>query len=126
MLDWAKAFDRIKPDCMCDVLGRSGIPADMVAMIRSIYEARYFIILDHTGSCTERQQRAGIAQGCTLSPYLFIIIQSAMLYDAFGQFDLQEDPAYVVTRDILHADDALLLSRHKQSMEDMLSAMSTE
>eukprot|EP00959_Pyramimonas_sp_CCMP1952_P301473 6307518-Pyramimonas_sp.AAC.1 len=49
-----------------------------------------------------------------------------MLYDAYDQFDLQEDPAYVVARDILNADDALLLSRRKQNMEDMLLAIITE
>lgn len=42
LLDWAKAFDRLKPYCMCDALGRFGVPDEMVDMIRSIYRARYF------------------------------------------------------------------------------------
>ena len=69
LLDWAKAFDRVKPDCMCDALARFGVPPGMVEMVRAIYSSRYFTIVDRTGNSTERQQGAGIAQGCPLSPY---------------------------------------------------------
>eukprot|EP00959_Pyramimonas_sp_CCMP1952_P146527 3067067-Pyramimonas_sp.AAC.1 len=95
MLDWSKAFDRLKPDCMRQVLERFGVPQCFVNMVESIYAARYFIIVDHTGHSSHRQQRAGIAQGCPLSPYLFIIIQTVMLHDAFGDLHLQQEPAYL-------------------------------
>ena len=49
LLDWAKAFDRIKPDCMCAALRRFGLPVEMVDMIQSICAARYFTIVDHIG-----------------------------------------------------------------------------
>eukprot|EP00959_Pyramimonas_sp_CCMP1952_P144549 3025546-Pyramimonas_sp.AAC.1 len=58
LLDWAKAFDRLKPECLCAAL------------------TRYFTILDHCGKSSQRRQAAGIAQGCPLSPYLFIIVQT--------------------------------------------------
>jgi len=123
MLDWAKAFDRLKPTCMCEALRRFGLPADMVAMIGAIYSARYFSIVDHTGNSTEREQRAGIAQGCPLSPYLFIAVQSVMLHDALEGIQYDPDPEYIVTRDILYADDTLLASQSSSNLQNMLNAI---
>ena len=98
----------------------------MVAMVASIYSARYFNIVDHTGNSTERQQRAGIAQGCPLSPYLFIAVQSVMLHDALNDIQYDPDPEYVVTRDILYADDTLLASQSSLNLQNMLNAIVTE
>ena len=55
-LDWAKAFDRIKPDIMLQALTRFGLPLKVVNMIRGIYDSRQFSIADHTGnSCIHAQ-----------------------------------------------------------------------
>ena len=126
LLDWAKAFDRLKPDCMCDALGRFGVPVEMVDMIRSIYRARYFEISDHTGLSSERSQKAGIAQGCPLSPYLFIAVQSVMLHDVFDKLSLIEEPAFLEIRDLLYADDTLLMSAHTSNLQAMLDGIVEE
>jgi len=123
LLDWAKAFDRLKPRSMCDALRRFGLPPDIVAMVEAIYSERYFTIVDHTGTSTERRQAAGIAQGCPLSPYSFIAVQTVMLHDAFGSINFEAEPAYVVTRDILYADDTLLASQIRTNIQNMLKAI---
>ena len=40
--------------------------------------------------------------------------------------DLLEEPPYVVTRDILYADDTLLLSHHTNNWQDMLEEIIQE
>ena len=72
LLDWAEAFDRLKPDVLIQALKRFGIPAPMVDMIEGIYSERCFSIRDPCGNSSVRLQRASIAQGCTHPPYLFI------------------------------------------------------
>lgn len=79
-LDWAKAFDRLKSDTLIVALRRFGLPEAFVQMIGGIYRVRRFFIYNHTGTSAEYEQAAGIAQGCPLSPFLFIIVQSAMFY----------------------------------------------
>eukprot|EP00959_Pyramimonas_sp_CCMP1952_P439085 9192224-Pyramimonas_sp.AAC.1 len=46
LLDWAKAFDIFKPDCMCDALERFGLPSGVVELVRAIYSAIFFTIED--------------------------------------------------------------------------------
>ena len=61
MLDWAKAFDRVKPASLCQALHRFGVPADMCSMMSAIYSERYFSTIDHTGQSGVQSQMTGIA-----------------------------------------------------------------
>ena len=109
-LDWAKAFDRLKSDTLIVALRRFGLPEAFVQIIGGSYRVRRFFIYDHTGTLAEYEQSPGIAQGCHLSPFLFIIVQSVMFYGIFNGIHLDPELAFVVTRDLLYADDALLVS----------------
>ena len=73
LLDWEKAFDRLDPAMMVTALRLFGVPEDFCAMIRGIYAHRTFTVSDGWGTSVEHCQASGIAQGCPLSPYLFII-----------------------------------------------------
>ena len=114
LLDWAKAFDRIKHESMFIALARFGIPVQMVDMVKAIYDGRSLYLKDPGGDSTTRTQNAGIAQGCPLSPYLFIIVQTVMMFDVDKMYSSMasdfEEPDYVVCGDLLYADDTVLLS----------------
>ncbi len=58
------------------------MPKIVIKAIASIYKAPEFRIIDMTGYSLVRLQRAGIRQGCPLSPYLFIIQMTIILNDA--------------------------------------------
>ena len=126
MLDWAWAFDSVKPAALCHALARFGLPPEIVETIAGIYSTRAFTIKDHSGASSERTQWAGIAQGCPLSPYLFIAMQTVLLHDVFSGLILEDEPAYVVTRDVLYADDTLLVSSHPSNVQAILSRIISE
>ena len=110
LLDWAKAFDRITVPNMLSALRRFGLPEEFVHMIDGIYRARLFVIKDHTGTSSERWQDCGIAQGCFLSPYLFIMVQTVMLHDVFANVILEDEPDFIVTNDVLYANDYVIMA----------------
>ena len=105
---------------MCSALLRFGLPPAVVEMVSGMYSSRFVNMRDHAGESSVRRQNAGIAQGCPLSPYIFIIVQSVMLHDVFSSLDLLAEPDYIVTRDVLYADDTLLVSRHVPNLQAML------
>ena len=67
-LDWAKAFDTVDPDALIVALRRFGLPEQMLAAVRAIYSRRRFAVREAGCASDQREQKAGICQGCPLSP----------------------------------------------------------
>ena len=111
---------------MLRLVTRFGLPLKMVNMIRGIYDGRQFFIADHTGNSGIHTQNAGIAQGCPLSPFLFIIVQTVMFHDIYKSVHLEEEPEFVVSRDLLYADDTALLSSSEENLQKLLNAVASE
>ena len=49
-----------------------------------------------------------------------------MLHDAVDTLHLQREPGYLVSRDVLYADDTLLVSQHQANLQQMLNAIVEE
>ena len=129
MLDWRKAFDRIKPEALIVALRRFGVPTEFSDMIQAIYRVRYFTVREAGCDSDVQLQKAGIAQGCPLSPYLFIIVMTLLLHDVDEQMaqTLQNAPSapFLVTRDILSADDTLLAAVDVPTLQAHLKCVAT-
>ena len=130
LLDWAKALDRVRTDSMLDALRRFGLPPEMLDMIAAIYRMRRFVLKDPKGDSSVRAQSAGIAQGCPLSPYLFILVQTVLLHDVDGRMKVQgrghAEPEYIVSEDVLYADDTLLVSSNAAKLQRRLDTVVDE
>ena len=61
-----------------------------------------------------------------LSPYLFIIVQSVMLHDVFAGLQLDAEPEFLVSRDVLYADDTLLMSSKVDNLQKILNSIVSE
>ena len=125
LLDWSKAFDRVKTPAMLNALQRFGIPGKMLRVIRSIYTDRVFFVRDWGVQSSQHPQSAGIAQGCPLSPYLFIIVMSILMTDVKASlsaagYNATGGKPYLVTSDVVYADDTLLVSADLKTAERFL------
>ena len=124
-LDWAKAFDRVDPAAMLVALRRFGLPVAIVDMIAGIYCNRTFVVKAAEHPSDIRPQGAGIAQGCPLSPYLFIIMLSVLLADVDAevvQHPLAQG-AVATCSDITYADDVALASSTPALLQVKLHAL---
>ena len=111
-LDWEKAFDSINPDSLLAALKRFGLPLHMLEVIRSIYTDRVFEVREGgTTSSSRGRQSSGVCQGCPLSPFLFGILMTVLMNDAYKSLGPQVQEAYQQGRlyDVLYADDTFLL-----------------
>ena len=111
LLDWSKAFDRIKTSSLLLALQRFGLPQEVLDMVAAIYNSRTFTVRDSGKTSSLHAQSAGIAQGCPLSPYLFVIVMSVLMADATTEIknSSSEGAKYVVTPDVFYADDTMII-----------------
>ena len=128
-LDWEKAFDKINHERMFEALTRMNIPAKMINVLQALYTCPTFQVEHDEFKSNVYEQRAGIRQGCPLSPYLFVIVMSVMFADiraehhralASGKLD------HLLFMEILYADDTLLISKNTRTMNILLHAVETE
>lgn len=122
-LDWSKAFDKIRPTALHIALQRLGVPRHMCAVVKELVSNPLFEVImdDHISSCKE--QKSGIRQGCTLSPLLFILLQTVLFHDVQSRY-LTKHPLSVTPQipffDIEFADDTVLIARTGEHMQDLL------
>ena len=81
-LDWAKAFDSVSPEALCESLRRFGVPPALIQMVRAIYMERLFYVQDHGAGSEVRTQSFGIAQSCPLLPFFFVMMTTVLMHDA--------------------------------------------
>ncbi|CAE8648405.1 unnamed protein product [Polarella glacialis] len=119
-LDWAKAFDSVSPVGLLDALRRFGLPEKFLGVIKAIYSDRTFQVKDAGRRSTTHVQTFGICQGCTLSPFLSVMLMTVLMVDAKNK--LHSNPDFseqepLLTRDLLYADDTLLFETNSRNVE---------
>jgi len=128
-LDWAKAFDRVDTACLRTVLGRYGIPAKVCNVVCALVSEPVFQVSMSGSRSREWAQEVGIRQGCTLSPFLFTLILSAIMHDAVGRIRRQSPLAttpVIPVLDIEYADDTVLIARMAEVATKLLEQVQVE
>ena len=123
LLDWEKAFDKVLQDRMTKAIKRLGIPDKIINMINEIYREPNYMIIDKDTTTEPRIQRAGIRQGCPLSPYLFVMLMTVIMYDV--EKGLTEQESDIVENSKLHkqvsgklsyADDTIIMAQKAEAI----------
>ena len=124
-LDWKAAFDCIAPQRLMLALRRFGLNESMIDAVKEIYNDRHFHVRDEGVQSSNRPQRAGISQGCPLSPFLFGILMTVLMTDARSKLGNDAKTAYDRhdLEDVLFADDTLLISNCGRHMEEYMNAV---
>ena len=128
-LDWAKAFDKIRPDALRLALARLKVPGKMQDVVAELVQNPLFEVLMGEDVSETYQQNSGIRQGCTLSPLLFILLQIVLFSDVQERFLALHPLAITPTIpffDIEFADDTVLICRTQQQMQDLLALVQEE
>ena len=69
LLDWEKAFDKVKHNKLFEALERMNVPNKYIDMIKQLYDKPTFKVEMEGHESTWITQETGIRQGCPLSPY---------------------------------------------------------
>ena len=128
-IDFSKAFDSIHREKMRDILLAYGIPEEIVSAIMMLYQNTKSMVRSPDGDTDFFNITAGVLQGDTLAPFLFIICLDYVLRKALDEnpelgFTLQQPrsrryPAVKIT-DVDYADDLALLTNTIQDATALL------
>ena len=131
-IDFSKAFDSIDRSVMFEILELYGIPKPVLDAIRLLYTNNTSTVLSPDGETPPIDIKAGILQGDTLAPFLFIVVVDYVLHmslDLSKEKGLeikprtsQRHPAEYIT-DTDFADDISIISSTLENAQDLLSSL---
>ena len=131
--DWEKAFDKVLQDRMTKAIKRFGKPDKIINILNEIYREPNYTIVYIDTTTDPRIQRAGIRQGCPLSPYLFVMFMTAIMYDvekglAEHKLDIVENSKLhkQVSGKLLYADDTIIMAQKAEAVEIILHRIEAE
>ena len=130
-IDFKKAFDTIHRGKMMKILKAYGIPPNILRAIEAMYSGTSAKVLTPDGETETFEITAGVLQGDTLAPYLFVIVLDYALRMALADGKEEElgflikprrsprNPKLVLS-DLDFADDISLLSNEIAQAEELL------
>ena len=134
-IDFRKAFDTIHRGKMLKILRAYGIPEQLVNAIGQMYENTRAKVTSPDGETDLFELLAGVLQGDTLAPYLFVIVLDYALRIAIDGreedlgFHLEKRKSRRVGPEVItdfdFADDIALLSEEIQQAQELLSRVET-
>ena len=134
-IDFKKAFDTIHRGMLMKILTAYGLPDKLIQAIKSTYDHTTAKVLSPDGETPSIDILAGVLQGDTLAPYLFIVVLDYALRKATSGKDDQgftitprksrRVPPVTIT-DLDFADDIALLSDTVAQAQEMLVAVEAE
>ena len=121
-------FDRVCSSALSVALLRFGLPKEMVDMIVGIYAQRNFVVRDPFSTSNKRPQKAGIAQGCPLSPYLFVVMMTVLFTDVDAEMcekGLEQGIPNSKTSwlEVAYADDTALMAEDSGTAQTLLNVV---
>lgn len=130
-IDFEKAFDSIHRGTVVTILKAYGVPSNLLRAIETTYAGTRARVVTPDGNSGEFDILAGVMQGDTLAPFLFIIVLLYALRKAISgrEQDLgftstprksRRQPAVVLT-DLDYADDISLFSNNIEQVQQLLN-----
>jgi len=131
-VDFSKAFDSVDRSKMFEILKLYGIPDQIIAAIKVMYTGTSSTVLSTDGETPSFPILAGILQGDTLAPFLFIIVVDYVLrisvdtisekgYMLHPRRSSRHPAAYLTDTDF--ADDIALVSQSLEHARDLLQSL---
>jgi hypothetical protein len=134
-IDFKKAFDSIHRGKMMRILKAYGIPARLVRAIESMYTDTKAKVVTQDGTTEPFDILAGVLQGDTLAPFLFIIVLDYAMRKAAVNFEhlgftitprRSRRHGAVTLTDLDFADDICLLSDEISEAQELLQRVEKE
>ena len=77
-IDYAKAFDCMDHNKPCKILKEMGIPDHLTCLLRNLYAGQEATVRTEHGTMERFQIGKGVCQGCKLSHFCLIYMQSTL------------------------------------------------
>jgi hypothetical protein len=130
-IDFSNAFPSISWKSIEAALRAFSVPTNLITAIMSVYHEHMAYVRTSEGNTEPFNPSAGVLQGDTLAPFLFILVLDLLMRAAIDEPQLgpllpSETGPGIRISDLDYADDIALLSTSESEAQRMLSNVAAE
>ena len=115
-IDYSKAFDCVRWDCLWKILREMGVPSHLVSLIASLYtDGESTVRVNDVVSGSFKPQK-GVRQGCILSPLLFNIYGEYIMRTALEGWEGGISVGGNKISNLRYADDTTLFASSEREL----------
>lgn len=124
-VDYSKAFDCVRWECLWTILTEMGVPEHLVVLIANLYQNGSTVVKVNVLSKPFKPQK-GVRQGCILSPILFNIYGEYIMRRALEDWDGGISIGGRKINNLSYADDTTLIASSEEELARLLSRVEKE
>lgn len=121
LIDYQKAFDRVKHDKMIDILKNMGIDSKDLKIITNLYWNQTAVLKIEGEHTDEVKILRGVRQGCILSPILFNLYSEHIFREALDNMDEGIPINGIRLNNIRYADDTIMFADTIEGLQKLMN-----
>ena len=122
-IDFTKAFDSIKLDCLWKLLGETSINKRYISLLKSTYENSTASIKTDIGISRAVEILKGVKQGDVLSALLFSIVIAAIISKAESDCESGYSIGGHLLYNLAYADDIAAINSTQSLLQEFLDCI---
>uniref|UniRef100_A0A8D8SHV0 Craniofacial development protein 2 n=1 Tax=Cacopsylla melanoneura TaxID=428564 RepID=A0A8D8SHV0_9HEMI len=121
LIDYKKAFDRVKHEMMVEILKQIGTDARTINIITNLYWNQTAVLKIDGEHTDEVQILRGVRQGCVLSPILFNLYSEHIFREALNDMDEGIPINGIRLNNLRYADDTIMLADTIEGLQKLMT-----
>ncbi|XP_037875941.1 uncharacterized protein LOC101744016 isoform X1 [Bombyx mori] len=125
-IDYTKAFDCVRWDCLWRILREMGVPQHLVSLIASLYRDGVSMVRVNDVISGPFKPEKGVRQGCILSPILFNVYGEYVMRKALEEWEGGISVGGIKISNLRYADDTTLFASSEKELADLFRRVEYE
>uniref|UniRef100_A0A8D8RKC5 Craniofacial development protein 2 n=1 Tax=Cacopsylla melanoneura TaxID=428564 RepID=A0A8D8RKC5_9HEMI len=121
LIDYKKAFDRVKHEMMVEILKQIGTDARTINIITNLYWNQTAVLKIDGEHTDEVQILRGVRQGCVLSPILFNLYSEHIFREALNDMEEGIPINGIRLNNLRYADDTIMLADTIEGLQKLMT-----
>lgn len=122
-VDYSRAFNTVQWSALREILVKMGVPNHLVWLLCNLYKDNTVTVRVNNKYSKDFRLKAGVRQGCIISPVLFNIYNEHLMREVFDEWQSGITIGGTKINNLRYADNTVVLAASKKQLQHILNKL---